>query len=80
MKYIETDGALKTITLFDTIIFVAENNAEKSRRNRKMGRGMCSFKREDNAREIHLPAGAILIPSHLFSVLLPLTVMGYASN
>lgn len=48
---IETNGALKTITLFDTIIFAAENNAEKSRRNRKVGRGVCSFKRGQCERD-----------------------------
>lgn len=63
---IETNGALKTITLFDMIIFAVENNAEKSWRNRKMGWGVCSFKRGQCEREIHLPAGATLVPSTLF--------------
>jgi len=48
---IETDGTLKTITLFDMIIFAVENNVGKSRRNRKMGRGVCSFKRGQCERD-----------------------------
>lgn len=58
----EMEKALSAITLFDTIIFVTENNAQKPRRNREVGWYIHSD--TDNARErfICMPVPRLFSP------------------
>lgn len=65
----EPEHSAKAITLFDTIIFVTENNAEKPGRNRESGVSI----ETQTMREIHLRCPLVPSSNPLLPAVQPVT-------